>query len=126
MPLVALLGGDIHLPHTEEVPTDLVAEVANVPPEAVVLEVANHLGVLLSPGQSGLLRSGQSGLPRSGQSGPGGWPPCGRAALPPWMPRDATAVPLESCSSALLDGLTSTRLPAEAVPVVPMPGRCSP
>ena len=47
--LVALLDDDVHLPHTEEVPTDLAAEVANGPPVTVVLEVANHLGVPACP-----------------------------------------------------------------------------
>ena len=41
--LVALLDGDVHLQHMEEVPTDLAAEFANGPPETVVLEVANGL-----------------------------------------------------------------------------------
>ncbi len=47
--LVALLDDDVHLPHTEEVPTDLAAEVANGPPVTVVLEVANHLGAPACP-----------------------------------------------------------------------------
>ena len=46
---VVLLGVDVHLPHTEEVPTDTVAEVANELLEAVVLEVANHLGAQAFP-----------------------------------------------------------------------------
>ena len=91
--LVALLDGDVHLQHMEEVPTDLAAEFANGPPETVVLEVANGLVAEVAKKSSeavDLEAANHLGVPAC-----------------PWAPRAGTPVPGPSAAP------TVARLSAE-------------